>query len=191
MKVRFKVRLKDRERVALLAGGILAIAIISYYLFLWYGDFREYTSGRIEAKSIYLKKQSGIVAEKAFIKRRLVNVKDDLKVLETGLLPGEKAPLSAAELQRLLKEMAESLNIEIRSEKAVSPVDMGEYLGVPVEIGFNATTAKLKNMLFKIQESPLLLTVSGLKIRVGNVRNPGGLNISLTVRGLVKKEAGE
>ncbi len=191
MKVRFKVRLKDRERVTLLAGGILAVAIISYHLFLWYGDFRESTSGQIEAKSIYLRKQSGMLSEKEFIKRRLVTVKDELKALEAGLLSGDKAPLSAAELQRLLKEMAESLNIEIRSEKAMSPVDMGEYLGVPVEISFNATTAKLKNMLFKIKESPLLLTVSGIKIRVGNVRNPGKATISLTVRGLVEKEAGE
>ncbi len=83
------------------------------------------------------------------------------------------------------------LGIEIRSEKAASPVDMGEYLGIPVEIGFTATTAQLKDLLLHIEESPLILTVSRLKVRVRDVRNPGRANISMTVRGLAMKKERE
>ena len=81
-----------------------------------------------------------------------------------------------------------SLGIDIKSEKALNSVDSGLYLSIPVEIGFTAPTAKLKDMLYKIKTSPLLLTVPKIKSRVINVNNPADVFTTLTVEGLIIKK---
>jgi hypothetical protein len=61
------------------------------------------------------------------------------------------------------------------------------YLGIPVEIGFNASTEKLKKMLYKIMTSETILTVTEMKILVKNIRNPVDVSATLIVNGFMKK----
>ncbi len=183
-----KLRLKRREKVTVLAGGLLALAIISFHLFTLYGDFRASVRERIEAKEIYHQRQMMKISEKVTIEKRLASSEDELKKLKGGLLSGDKPPVAAAELQKLLKDMASSLALDIKSERALSPLDMGNYLGIPVEIGFSTSTAKLKDLLVKIETSPFLLTVSQIDVSVRNVKNSGEVYAALTVRGFIEKE---
>jgi len=69
----------------------------------------------------------------------------------------------------------------------LGPVENGLYLGVPVEIGFSASTAKLKDMLYRIKTSPLLLTVTKMKVRVTNIKNPVDVYATVVVKGFIKK----
>ena len=99
--------------------------------------------------------------------------------------------MAAAELQKLLKEIAMSLNVEIKSERISTPIDMGPYLGIPVEIGFTAPTAKLKDMILRIETSPMLLTISALDVRVMNFKNPAEVYAVMTVKGFLRKQKTE
>lgn len=191
MKMPFNLRLQQREKRVLLAGGLLAALIISYYLFTWYSNMKTSTSEYTETKRTYLSKQLNKIAEKETTAKKLEATKTELKEIENGFLKGDKPPLAAAELQRLLKEMAASAGIDTRSERALNAVDMEMYSGIPVEIGFTATTARLKDMLLKIETSQFLLTIPEMKVRVANINNPTEMYITLTVRGLIKKGAGE
>ena len=182
------LRLKRREKIFLIAGGALALLIASYYVFQWYEGVNASVKDRYEAKAMHLKKQLEKIADKDVIRARLDKAKEELNGLEKGLLSGDKPPVAAAELQKLLKETAMSLNVEIKSERISTPVDAGLYLEIPVEIGFIAPTAKLKDMILRIETSPVLLTVSTLDVRVMNFKNPTEVYAVMTVKGFLKKQ---
>jgi Tfp pilus assembly protein PilO len=185
MNIPFKV--SQREKKFLMAGGVIVFLILTFHFVTWYRDFRASTREYIEAKQIILQKQLSKIAESKGIRKDLEVAGVELKDLEKGLLSGNKPPVAAAEVQRILKSTALSLGIEIKSERTLSPVDNGSYLGIPVEIGFTSSTAKLKDMLFAIRTSPLLLTITEMKVRVTNVSNPVDIYTTLTVKGFMKK----
>lgn len=185
--MKIPIKISRREKKVLLIGGIIAILLISYQFFGWYKDFRSSIKEYSEAKRFNLERQLNRISGKAVLEERFKTTDAELKEIEKGLLPGDKPPLSQAELQRLLKEMALSLNIEIKTEKTLTPVEAGPYIGVPVEIGFIATTAKLKDMLYKIKTSTYLLAVSEMNVRVTNIQNPVDAYTTLVVKGFIKK----
>ncbi|MCK5427415.1 MAG: hypothetical protein KAJ34_06945, partial [Thermodesulfovibrionia bacterium] len=141
MNLPFKI--SQREKKFLLAGIIVVFLIVMFRGVSWYRDFRFSAAEHIETKRITLQKQSTKISEEVEIGNNLKAVSAELKNLEKGLLKGDKPPVAAAEVQRILKNIAESLTINIKSERALNPVENGSYIGIPVEIGFTASTAKL------------------------------------------------
>lgn len=180
-------RLKPRERKFLLGGGVIILVIIVYQIATWYSDIRSSTKEQIEINQVIFQKQLNKISEERDIEKRLKTVSAEIKELEKGLISADKPPLAAAEIQRSLKDIASSFGIDIKSEKALNPVDTGFYLAVPVEIGFTASTAKLKDMLYRIKTSPLLFTISSMKLRVMNIGNPVDVYATLVVQGFIKK----
>ncbi len=185
MNLPFKV--SPREEKFLLIGGIIVFLIIIFQLSSWYSNFMEDTKEISGAKLLMLEKQLNKLSGKDDLKKQVNAVKEDIERYEKALLQGDKPPVAAAELQRILKEMASSLDIDIKLERTLNPVDTDFYLGIPVETGFVASTAKLKNMLYKLRKSPFLLNVSRIKVRVTNISNPVDIYITLVVTGFIKK----
>jgi len=180
-------RLKPREKRFLLTGGIIILVIIAYQAAIWYSGIRSSMKEQIEINQATLQKQLNKISTKGEIEKKLETISTEIKELEKGLISADKPPLAAAEIQRSLKDIALSLGIDIKSEKALNPVDTGFYLAVPVEIGFTATTARLKDMLYRIKTSPLLFTISSMKLRVMNINNPVDVYATLVVQGFIKK----
>ena len=106
----------------------------SYYVFQWYEGVNASVKDRYEAKAMHLKKQLEKIADKDVIRARLDKAKEELNGFEKGLLSGDKPPVAAAELQKLLKETAMSLNVEIKSERISTPVDAGLYLEIRLRL---------------------------------------------------------
>lgn len=181
------LRISQREKKFLATGGVIAFLILTYYSVTWYRDFRISTGEYIETKRIALQKQLNKISEKEDIQKRLETVSAEVKGLEKGLLSDNRPPVAAADVQKVLKDMALSLGIDIKSERALNPIDEGLYIGVPVEIGFTAPTAKLKDMLLKIKTSPLLLVIAEMKIHVTNINNPVDAHTTLIVKGFIRK----
>ncbi|HDN94646.1 MAG TPA: hypothetical protein ENG76_01025 [Nitrospirae bacterium] len=187
MKLPFKVN--EREKKVLLAGGAAVLLIILFYGFSTYSDFRANVLELADAKRFMLEKQMQKLSEKDILEARVGMVKQEIEKYEKFFLRGSKPPVAAAVLQRFLKEGASSLNIEVKQERTLNPVDADVYLGIPVEIGFNTSTDKLKELLYKFRTAPYLLTVSELKIRVINVSNPVDVYATVVVTGFIKKLA--
>lgn len=189
--INLPLKISRREKKVLLIGGIIVVLIILYHLVTWYRNTMASTDEYLQAKRITLEKQLNKILEKEKIRRKLETVGSELKGLESGLLPSDKPPLAAAEIQRILKQMTASLNIDINLEKTSNPIDNGLYLGIPVEIGFITSTAKLNDLLYMIKTSPLLLKITEIKIRVININNPIDINTSLIVMGFINKSQTE
>ena len=185
MKLPFNV--SEREKKIVLAGGVGVLLIILFHGFSLYSDFRKNVLELSDAKRFVLEKQLQKLSKKDVIEARIAAVRQEIGKQEKVFLRGTKPPVAAAILQRFLKEKASSLNIEVKMERTVNPVDAGVYLGIPVEIGFTASTEKLKELLYKLRAAPYLLTVSELRIRVTNISNPLDIYATVVVTGFIKK----
>jgi hypothetical protein len=189
MKLPFNV--SERESKFILAGGFGILLIILFHGFSLYSDFRESVLELSDAKRSVLEKQLQKLSEKDLIEAHIAAVKQEIGKQEKFFLRGSKPPVAAAVLQRFLKEKASSLDIEVKQERTLNPVDTDVYLGIPVEIGFTASTEKLKELLYKFRTAPYLLTVSELKIRVTNVSNPKDVYATVLVTGFIMKPVAE
>ena len=189
MKLPFNVN--EREKKVLLAGGAGLLLILLFHGFSVYSDFRKNVLELSNAKRFVLEKQLQKLSEKDVIEARVAAVRQEIGKQEKILLRGTKPPVAAAMLQRFLKEKASSLNIEVKQERTVSPVDAGVYLGIPVEIGFTASTEKLKELLYKLRTAPYLLNVSELKVRVTNISKPQDIYATVVVTGFIKKSVAD
>jgi Tfp pilus assembly protein PilO len=187
MAMNIPLRLTQREKRFILVGTIIVFLIIVYQIVSWYQGVRSSAREYVETKQLTLQRQINKILEKEEIEDRLKQVNSELNELEKGLLKGDKPPVAAAEIQKRLKALAQSLGIEIKSERTLNPTDDGLYIGIPVEIGFTASTAKLKDILYKIKTSPLLLTITKIRIRVTNIKNPVDVYATLVVKGFIKK----
>lgn len=185
MNLPFKIN--EREKRFLIIGGIVGAAIIIFHLFSWYSDLRSELKDFSDAKFYKLQKQLEKIAEKDELQKELKAVKQQLERHERAFLKENKPPVAAAELQKTLKDIASSLAIEVKLERTLNPVDADIYLGIPVEIGFTASTDKLQKLLYKLRISPLLLTVSEIKIRVTNISRPNDIYTTLVVTGFIRK----
>ena len=189
MKLPFNV--SEREKKFVLAGGAGVLLILLFHGFSLYSDFRANVLELADAKRFVLEKQLQKLSEKDVIEAQIAAVRQEIGKQEKVFLQGSKPPVAAAVLQRFLKEKASSLNIEVKLERTLTPVDADVYLGIPVEIGFTASTEKLKELLYKLRTAPYLLTVSELKIRVTNVSNPVNVYATVVVTGFIKKAVAE
>lgn len=182
------IRLNQREKKVLLSGGVIVILILAYYLTAWYKDMSVSLGDHVDAGRTKLERQLTEISGKTDIQKEFEVVSADLMELEKGLLSGSKPPLAAAEIQRTLKDIVSAVDVHINLERILetAPTENDLYLGIPVEIGFAASTAKLKDILYRIKTSPLQLTVSEIKILVRNTENPTDVNTTLTVKGFMK-----
>ncbi len=189
--MKLPIKVNQRDKRVLLIGGLIALLIIAFSIFSWYSDFMERVSSVSDAKIVLLKKQLMKLSESDELQMQVNAFKQDFERQKGSLLKGEKTPVAAAELQRILKEMASSLNIDVNLERELTPVDFNFYLGIPVEIGFTANTDKLSGMLYMLKQSPFLLKVTEMKIRVANVNNPVNVNATLQIMGFIEKPSAE
>ncbi len=181
------IKVNEREKRFLVIGGIVVIMIVAFNLFSWYAETRDSIKEITDAKYFMLSKQLERISGKKEIEERYKSVRRELEGEEKMLLSGNTPPVAAAALQRFLKERASSLRIDVKVERTLSPVETEYYLGIPVEIGFTASTKELKDLLLKLRKSSYLLTVSEIKVRVTNVNNPVDIYTTLVVTGFIKK----
>jgi hypothetical protein len=189
--MRLPFNISEREKRFLAIGAILASLIIVYRLFAWYGDLTGEVRDLTDAKLMMLEKQLKNISEMEGLQKDLQSFRREAARQEKALLKGDKPPVAAAELQNLLKGMISSLDIDMRSERTLGTVDIGRYLGIPVEIGFITDTGKLKSFLYKIRRSSLLLNVRELKVRVTNLSNPDNTYVTVVITGYIRKSSEE
>ncbi|MBI4844596.1 MAG: hypothetical protein HY809_09815 [Nitrospirae bacterium] len=180
-----------REKKVLAIGAAIAFLIIAYRLAVWYGDVNSQLKELTDAKLMMLEKQMNNLSGMEDLKAGVERLREGSLKHENALLKGDKPPVAAAELQSILKDMASSLQIEVRSERAFASFESGYYLGIPVEIGFLAETGKLKDFLYRLRRSEYAFNITELKVRVTNPNKPVANDVSIVVTGYIRKPADE
>lgn len=184
-------KVSERERKFIVLGAVAVFLIIIYHLYGLYSDYKTKVEDYAGTRIIMLEKQLAKLSGREGLEQRAEEFKKEVGRREKLFLSGSKAPVAAAELQKTIKDIAASLSIEIRLERALNPVDEDYFTSVPVEIGFTSSTARLKGLLERLRATPFLLTVSEMKIRVLNISKPEDINVTLVVSGYIIKPENE
>jgi hypothetical protein len=109
-----------------------------------------------------------------------------VEAASAGFLAGPTAPLAASELQKLVKELAAAAEVDVRSERVMAPVDLAGILEIPIELTVACTTRQVVTLLTRLEQTPRLLRVKDLKIRVAAPGQPRELLTTLTVSGYLR-----
>ena len=185
MNLPFKI--SEREKKYLVYGGTIVVLILGFHLFTGYSGLRKEVREIADTRLFVLEKQLVRIAAKDEMQAGLVTIREDLEKQEKSFLLSNKPPVAAAALQRFLKDRASSLGIDVKLERTLSPINADFYLGIPVEIGFAASTKKFRDLLVELRKSRFLLTVTEIKVRVTNISNPTDIYTTLVVTGFIKK----
>jgi Tfp pilus assembly protein PilO len=175
-----------RER-SLIGLGVAGAVLFGGYLLL----VEPFTSRNAElsqlvpAREATLERRRQLIAQRDKVAAEQQALASRLEAESARLLPGATAPLAASELQKLVKEVADGAKVEVRSERVLPPVDMAGLQEVPIEIAVAGNVRETVALLHNLEQTPRLLTLRDVNIRVVAVGQARDLLTTLTVSGYV------
>ena len=122
---------------------------------------------------VALKKKQLIKYRKMFqsavdLEKELSLLGGTLKKGEAGLLTGKTPALAAADIQKVVNEIAQKSLMEIISVRVLKPKSVGgnHYLSIPVQVKIKGSIRHWKVFLYQIMSSSKYLTVQEVRINV-------------------------
>jgi Tfp pilus assembly protein PilO len=134
--------------------------------------------GTLERRRVLVAQRDRVAAEQQALANRF-------EAESASLLPGATAALAASELQKLVKDAGEGAKVEVRSERVLPPVDSGGLQEVPIEITVAGSVREIVALLHLLEQTPKLLTLRDVNIRVVAAGQARDLLTTLTVSGYV------
>jgi len=171
--------------------GVIAAAVVILIYFL--GVLPIVDAKKKAAEEIALKRRA-LVRYEEFLKNRKT-IEEELdrthKVHETvqqRLLSGETPQLGAANLQEIVKRLAEKNGIAIRSFRILEPKEMHVYRRISLHIEFNPINSMLSlgQLIYDIENNEKELAILEMDLLVFNPRMPSNIQGSLVISGLMK-----
>ena len=183
--------LRPRERRLLLVAGLLGIGVAGYvYVAEPLIERHAATRELVVARRGLLVRQERLVARSEAYGRELEALRAEIARRQGRLLAGDKAPVAASELQKLVKTTAQEAGIEVRSERILAPVDRGGYAEVPVEVTLSGPIRGLTTFLHRLEEAPVLLALTDLKVRAPATGASRDLSATIALSGFIPALAG-
>jgi hypothetical protein len=183
------VKLNKREKTFVI-GGVIISGIILIYNFMiepFILNQREIRNNILK-KELIIDKYKDIISEKDKWEIELRNKEELLKNIERGLLKGDKPSVVAAELQKILKDIASKLNMDFQNERIMEPKDIDGYMKIPVQINLRSDIKKIKDFIYRIENSDNILRISQMKLRVINQINPSEIQANFIIEGIIRKK---
>ena len=183
--------LRPREQRLLVLAGLLGIGVAGYvYVAEPLVERHAATRELVVARRGILVRQERLVARSEAYGRELGALRAEIAQRRGRLLAGDKAPVAAAELQKLVKTTAQEAGIEVRSERILAPVDRGGYVEVPVEVTLSGPIRGLTTFLHRLEEAPVLLALTDLKVRAPATGATRDLSATIALSGFIPATAG-
>jgi Tfp pilus assembly protein PilO len=178
------IALSRRERI-LVAMAVAAAILIGGYLYVLepLREQRQQAGELVPVREARLERRQTLIAQRPALQRELETTTKRLEAETARLLQGPTPPLAASELQKLVKDLAAGVGVEVRSERILPAVDKGGLQEVPIEITVAGGIRESVNLLSQMERTPKLLTIQDLKLRVISVGQPKDLLTTVTVSG--------
>jgi len=180
------VEVSAREKKFLIGGGIVLVLIVGYYVVSTYVPGITNTGNSVEIRRRTLLQQREIVGEEALHRSRAEQYRQRLQQTTSLLLPGDNPSIAGAELQKLLKDMADQSGVEVvrrtiqREQKL-----QGGVVKVSVNIETNCQPDQLVQFLTAVQNYEKRLIVDELMINAFRIQRRYETRPSLTVSGYI------
>jgi hypothetical protein len=176
---------RERTLIGLGVAGLLALGAYLYVIEPLLARQRQ-VAELIPIREATLERRRLMVAQRDQLTTERDAWIQKVESASGGFLSGPTAPLAASELQKLVKELAVSTEVDVRSERVLAPVDLTGILEVPIELTVACTVRQAVALLTRLEQTPRLLRVKDLKIRVAAPGQPRELLTTLTVSGYLR-----
>jgi hypothetical protein len=112
--------------------------------------------------------------------------------IQKRLLAGETPQLGAANLQDMVKRLAERNGLAIRSFRSLDPKEVGSYRRISVQIEFNPMNSmqSLTQFLYQLENQEKELMIGEMDLLVYNPRMPNTIQGNMTISGYMKANKG-
>lgn len=179
--------LSRRERIVIGLGvaGLLVVVGYLYVVEPMLARQRE-VAELIPIREATLERRRLMIAQRESLTAELQAMAERVETASSGFLSGPTAPLAASELQKLVKDLAAAARVDVRSERVIAPVDLTGVLEIPIELTVACTVRQVVTLLTQLEQTPRLLRVKDLKIRVAAPGQPRELLTTLTVSGYLR-----
>jgi Tfp pilus assembly protein PilO len=157
----------DTKRKYLILCGILLL-IMTIYKYIVHPAFLyvERMGEEIVLKHKMLSGYKKVIHGKNNLQYKLASIKKELLRAESGLLKENTPAMASVEIQNRLNKIVEESGVELKSMKILDPVVTDYYTMLPVQYNIVSDTRALRDMLYKIETSPVYLTIDELRVRV-------------------------
>ena len=190
----FGLKIEKNRRYLLMAGILLLLAGAVYRFWPSIQELSQGLSGRDEdilLKQKQIAKYQQVLQARGDLEKRVESLEKTLKKRESELFAGETPAIAAADIQKVLQEIAQKSQVEIKTVRVLKPEEVGNqyYLNIPVQLNIDGTIRNLKDFLYGIMVSPKCLTVKKVGLRVLRRRRSSAdtIRADITVYGFLKK----
>ena len=176
------VNRRERVLIGLALGAVIMVALYLYVVEPLLDRYRELAE-LMPARAATLEARRRLIAQRPRLIEELAEATTLFDQQTQRLLPGPTAPLAASDLQRVVKEVTTSANVDVRSERVLPPNEVAGLQEVPIELTVAGSLRDTVALLAQIERTSRLLTVKDVKVRVVAVGQPRELLTTLTVAG--------
>jgi type II secretion system (T2SS) protein M len=180
---------RERSLIGLAMGGLLVAAVYLYVVEPLVARNRELAE-LVPVREATLEARRRLVAQRPRLTQELASAQQGFEAQASRLLPGPTPPLAASQLQKLVKEVAASANVDVRSERVLAPADLAGVQEVPLELTIAGNVRETMTLLYQIERTNRLLTIKEVKVRVVAMGQPRDLLTTLIVAGYVLPPSG-
>lgn len=181
------MKIEGREKNILIYGGIVIALLLIYWALTPFIEEQVIIKETLSSKELMLEKTDRKIKEVALLDGKIKAASKKITQTEKRLLTGKTPSLAAAELQRILKGIAQSSDARVSSEKILDPIDLVEYRKIPVKITLNCTTKELKNFIYQVENNQVFLPISETTVKIINMKDPSKIEANLIVTGIIKQ----
>jgi general secretion pathway protein M len=178
------VNLREKKFL-LLTVAIGCILLLYYYVVEPIIESQQRISTELTSNISKLNQDQLKVNRQQKLERKVKQAEQEFSELKAGLLPGNKAPLAAAELQKIIKSIVKEQGVGIISEKVLDPLDMGIYQRIAVQVTVRCLTTELKKIIYLIETNKMMLSIPQINIKLVNMRNPKDIQATILVQGAI------
>lgn len=175
--------------------GLIAIAsALAAYTFLVVPlvEAKKRADLAISLNQRVLLKYGEILSNRKVVEEGLARTLKQREEIQNRLIPGETTQLGAANLQDLVKRLAEKNSMGLRSFRNLDPKEMGSFRRISVQIEFNPLSSiqNLTQFLYELEHQEQELMISEMDLLVFNPRMPNTIQGNLIISGLMKGSKG-
>ena len=180
------MQISGRERKFVIVGAIAAVVIAVFYFVSGPSSVRQEASLSVEQQRRALLQSREIMAQEPVYRVRTEQYRQRLQQLRATFLSGDNASIAGAELQRVLKELADRSGVDIvrRTIRGEQKLQNG-VVKVSVNIETNCQPDQLVRFLAAIENYEKRLSVDELQINSFRIQKRYEMRPILTVSGYI------
>jgi len=145
------------------------------------------SSEEIAIKKNHIEKYLKVVERKAQADQDKKYYIRAFKQAEERFLTGETVSLAAVEVQNILNDIANLSSIKFTSMRVMKPqeTENEDFMKIPVQFSMKSDVIQLKEIIYQIEKSKKLLTITEIDARLSRSRKKKLIRSTITVAGIM------